>query len=122
MAKQIYSEDIHIDAEEMHEVMRMMTSLEVSFRKVLLPYVNTIQNTPYYEGGDASEVVKKYKEAVNKIGEITELYERASAAVSMVFSQWLEQDEILAANFYASLTEDSQLTKNIVTLSEGEQK
>lgn len=116
MAKKIYSEEIHISAEEMHEVMRMITSLEVSFKKVLEPKIKELQKTQYYEGGEGKDVIEHYKEAVDKIREMGALYERANMAVSMVFSQWAEQDEKLAASFNASLGEG----RENIDLSKGE--
>ncbi|MGT2743031.1 hypothetical protein ACVRXX_07015 [Streptococcus plurextorum] len=113
------AKEIMMNVDEMQEIMRLMTSLEVSFHTVLAPKLQTLSTTNYYEGGEASKTLKHYTEMLNKVNEIGDLYSRANSEVYQLVEQWLEQDKMLAQSFYDSLDPNGQLVQNITILSGG---
>lgn len=113
------SKEIVMNVDEMQEIMRLMTTLEVSFQTVLAPKLKTLSSTKYYEGGEASKTMKHYGEMLNKVNEIGDLYSRANSEVFNLVGQWLEQDKILAQSFYDSLDPNGVLVQNLNLLSGG---
>lgn len=116
------SKEIVMNVEEMQEIMRLMTTLEVSFHNVLASKLKTLSSTTYYKGGEASKTLKHYDDMLNKVNEVGDLYSRANSEVFNLVSQWLQQDEILAKSFYDSLDPNGQLVHNLNTLSGGSSK
>ena len=111
--------EIIMNVEEMHEIMRYITRLEVSFQTVLAPKLQSLSETTYYEGGEASKTMEHYSNILNKANEVGDLYHRANSEVSSLVSQWLEQDAQLAQDFQNSLTPTSELVQNLTKLYGG---
>lgn len=111
--------EIVMNVEEMHEIMRYITTLEVSFQTVLAPKLQALSELNYYKGGEAAKAMDHYPKMLNKVLEIGDLYSRANSEVFKLVNHWLEQDTLLAQDFQNSLTPDSQLTKNLQTLYGG---
>lgn len=108
-----------MNIDEMQEIMRLITSLAVSFQTVLAPKLQTLSTTKYYEGGEAAQVLEHYSAMLNKVNEIADLYDTANSKVCYLIQHWLAQDQILAQSFYRRLEPDSQLIQNLHTLSRG---
>lgn len=116
------SKDIVMNVEEMHEIMRYITDLEVSFQTVLAPKLQTLSELKYYKGGEAAKAMKHYPKMLNKVNEVSDLYSRANSEVMKLVNHWLEQDALLAKDFQNSLTPDSALGQNLQILYGGGQE
>lgn len=114
-----YGKEILIDSNELNEIIKLITNLEVSFHTVLIPKLKALSETKYYEGGDAAEMLKHYGEMINKVNEVMDLYSRANGEVFYLMMQWIEQDSILAKSFYESLKSDHQFAENLNILLGG---
>ena len=114
--------EIVMNVEEMHEIMRYITSLEVSFQTVLAPKLQALSELKYYKGGEAAKAMKHYPEMLNKVNEVSDLYSRANSEIYNLVQHWLQQDALLAQDFQNSLTPDSQLTKDLQILYGGGQQ
>lgn len=113
------SKEIIMNVEEMHEIMRYITSLEVSFQTVLSPKLQELSEINYYRGGEAAKAMEHYSKMLNKVNEVGDLYSRANNEVFKLVNHWLEQDALLAQGFQNSLTPGSQLVENLNTLYGG---
>lgn len=116
------SKEIVMNVEEMHEIMRYITDLEVSFQTVLAPKLQTLSELKYYKGGEASKAMKHYPKMLDKVNEVSDLYSRANSEVMKLVNHWLEQDALLAKDFQNSLTPDSALGQNLQILYGGGQE
>lgn len=116
------SKEILMNVDEMQELMRLMTTLEVSFQTVLAPQLHRLSTMKYYEGGESSKTMQHYGEMLSKVNEIGDLYSRANSEVFHLVGQWLEQDHQLAQSFYASLDPNGALVRNLTTLSGGSEQ
>lgn len=116
------SKEIVMNVEEMHEIMRYITDLEVSFQTVLAPKLQTLSELKYYKGGEASKAMKHYPKMLNKVNEVSDLYSRANSEVMKLVNHWLEQDALLVKDFQNSLTPDSALGQNLQILYGGGQE
>lgn len=107
------SQQIVMNVDEMHEIMRYLTTIELSFQQRLAPKLQALSQTKYYEGGEASKALDHYAKMLNKVNEVSDLYSRANGEVFHLMNQWLEQDEVLAQNFRDSLQGGGQLADNL---------
>ncbi|MBF0780474.1 MULTISPECIES: hypothetical protein [unclassified Granulicatella] len=114
------SKEIVMNVDEMHDIMRFMTTIEVSFHVDLAQKLKELSELKYYEGGEAQKTLDHYGKMLNKVNEIGDLYSRANSEVFKLVQHWIEQDRELAKSFYESLTPDSQLSKNLDRLSGGD--
>ena len=105
--------EIVMNPDEMHEIMRYITTIELSFQQTLSPKLQALSQTKYYDGGEASKAMAHYAKMLNKVNEVGDLYSRANGEIFYLMNQWLEQDEVLAQAFSASLQGGGQLADNL---------
>ena len=69
------SNEITMNPDEMHTIMRYITNIEISFQNNLAPKLKSLSETKYYEGGEASKAMDHYADMLNKVNEVGDLYD-----------------------------------------------
>ena len=110
------SNEITMNPDEMHTIMRYITNIEISFQNNLAPKLKSLSETKYYEGGEASKAMDHYADMLNKVNEVGDLYRRANSEILSMMDQMIEQDTKLRDDFINGLVADPALVQNLETL------
>ena len=110
------AQEITMNPDEMHTIMRYITNIEISFQNNLAPKLKSLSETKYYEGGEASKAMEHYSKMLNKVNEVGDLYRRANSEILSMMGQWLQQDAQLRDDFLNGLSSNPTLVKNLETL------
>lgn len=110
------AQEITMNPDEMHTIMRYITNIEISFQNNLAPKLKSLSETKYYEGGEASKAMDHYADMLNKVNEVGDLYRRANSEILSMMGQWLQQDAQLRDDFLNGLSSNPTLVQNLETL------
>ena len=110
------AQEITMNPDEMHTIMRYITNIEISFQNNLAPKLKSLSETKYYKGGEASKAMDHYADMLNKVNEVGDLYRRANSEILSMMGQWLQQDAQLRDDFINGLVADPALVQNLETL------
>ena len=110
------AQEITMNPDEMHTIMRYITNIEILFQNNLAPKLKSLSETKYYEGGEASKAMDHYADMLNKVNEVGDLYRRANSEILSMMGQWLQQDAQLRDDFLNGLSSNPTLVQNLETL------
>ena len=110
------AQEITMNPDEMHTIMRYIANIEISFQNSLAPKLKSLSETKYYEGGEASKAMDHYADMLNKVNEVGDLYRRANSEIVSMMKQMIEQDTKLRDDFMNGLAADPALVQNLKTL------
>ena len=110
------AQEITMNPDEMHTIMRYIANIEISFQNNLAPKLKSLSETKYYEGGEASKAMDHYADMLNKVNEVGDLYRRANSEILSMMGQWLQQDAQLRDDFLNGLSSNPTLVQNLETL------